>query len=64
MTHEYLVAAVKTAPPLATFTAWLVGISLQQWVLVATLVYTCLLIGEKLYKIWRVTHDRRQQNPG
>ena len=63
MTHDHLIDSVQAAPPLATFTAWLVGLHLQPWVLAATLVYTVLLIGEKLYKIWRVASDRRQQNP-
>lgn len=41
---EYVVAAGRAAPPVATTSALLSGVSLNDWVLIATLVYTVLQI--------------------
>lgn len=59
MSHENLLDAVKSVPVLGTMTAKVAGMALQEWVLVATLIYTCLLIAEKLYKFWRSRHERK-----
>ena len=63
MNHD-TVEAIKAAPPAGAFLAWIGGLDLQQWVLVATLIYTCLLITEKVYKIFRSHHDSRRKGPG
>lgn len=63
MPHEHLVDAVKATPPAGILLAWLSDIGLQQWVLVATLVYTILLIAEKLYKFVRSHDDSRRNGP-
>jgi len=41
---EYIAAATKASPPLAVTAATLGGMSLQDWVLIATLLYTLLQI--------------------
>lgn len=58
MTHDNLIETAKATPPLSALGLWLAGMNLQQWVLAATLVYTVLLIIEKLYKFWKSRHDR------
>lgn len=59
MTHENLIETAKAAPPAGILTAWLVDLNLQDWVLAATLVYTVLLITEKLYKFWKESRGNR-----
>lgn len=61
MTHDTMIETAKAAPPIGALTAWLAGMNLQQWVLAATLVYTVLLVIEKLYKFWRSFNDRKRQ---
>jgi len=46
------VVAAKLAAPVGVTSVTLAGIHLQDWVLLLTLVYTVLMIGEKLWK-WR-----------
>lgn len=46
---EYTAAAGKASPPLLVSGAAVAGISLQDWVLIATLVYTVLQIGVLIY---------------
>ncbi len=58
MNHDQITEALKATPPAFGFLAWLTDLDLQQWVLVATLIYTILLIAEKLYKLWKGRHDR------
>lgn len=57
-THENILDAVKSLPIVGTLTAKVAGMDLQQWVLVATLIYTCTLIAEKWYKAWKSRHGR------
>lgn len=42
--------AAKLAPPVAVTGLTLGGIQLQDWVLIATLVYTLLAICERLFR--------------
>ena len=42
--------AVKASPPLTVTAAALSGLSLEQWVMIATLVYTVLMTLHLLYK--------------
>lgn len=53
--HDAIVETAKAAPPLAGISAWLAGITLNDWLVLATLIYTLLLIGHKLQSIWRDT---------
>ncbi|AYJ85545.1 hypothetical protein D3Y57_05555 [Sphingomonas paeninsulae] len=45
-----LTSVSKTIPPLAVTSVTVAGLSLQEWVYVATLVYTVLQIG---MVVWR-----------
>lgn len=45
-------AAAKLSPSIGVAGVTLAGVHLQDWVLILTIVYTLLMIGEKLYK-WR-----------
>ncbi|API58451.1 hypothetical protein BSL82_03340 [Tardibacter chloracetimidivorans] len=56
-TGEYLMDATKAAPPVAVSTAALAGMSLQDWVLVATLVYTVIQTALALYRAYRNHKD-------
>lgn len=64
MTHDQMIETAKAAPPAFGLLAWLNDINLQTWVLVATLIYTGLLIIEKLYKFWRGYNDSRRNRTG
>lgn len=50
---EYAGAMGKAAPPIAVSTAAIAGLSLQDWVLVATLAYTLLQIALLIRKFFR-----------
>lgn len=47
---EYIVAAGKASPPLAVTGMGAAGYGLQEWVLIATLVYTVLQIAVLIRK--------------
>lgn len=51
--RETGIAAAGAAPPVAAATAVVTGMTLQDWVLVLTLVYLVLQIGFLLFKWWR-----------
>lgn len=46
---EYILAATKAAPPVTVTGITLAGISLNEWVLLFTLIYTILQIGWFIY---------------
>ncbi len=48
--NEYLLEAGKAAPPVAVSSIMVAGLSLQEWVLIVTLLYTVLQIGVLAYK--------------
>lgn len=50
---EYTAAAGKASPPIVVSGAAVAGISLQEWVLTATLVYTVLQIGLLIYNFMK-----------
>lgn len=50
---EYAAAAGKVSPPVVVSGAAVAGISLQEWVLTATLVYTVLQIGLLIYNFMK-----------
>lgn len=56
---EYFSAAGKAAPPIAVSTAASAGMTLQDWVLIATLLYTLLQIAYLGYKIARDHRERK-----
>lgn len=55
--HEVFVESAKLSPPVAVTGLTFAGVSLQDWVLVATLVYTIFslffLIRDKVWKPWK-----------
>lgn len=67
MTQQYqhgetvAVAAAKLAAPVTVTSVTLAGIHLQDWVLMLTLVYTVLMICEKLWKWCREWRDQRDK---
>jgi hypothetical protein len=54
---EYAGAVGKAAPPIAVSTAAMAGLSLQDWVLIATLAYTLLQIA---LLVWKFVRDQRR----
>jgi len=53
---EYTAALGKATPPLAVSASAIAGLSLQDWVLIATLVYTVL---QTALLVWKFLRDRR-----
>ncbi|WP_299307852.1 hypothetical protein [uncultured Croceicoccus sp.] len=53
---DYVTAFGKAAPPIAVSGVTAAGMSLQDWVLVATLVYT---IAQTAHLIYRFVRDHR-----
>ncbi|QBQ76602.1 class II holin [Escherichia phage vB_EcoP-G3A1] len=54
---------VKLAPPALVSGGYFLGISWDNWVLIATFIYTVLQIGDWFYTkytIWRNKHERAQ----
>lgn len=47
--------AVKAAPPAGYLVGTVAGLSWSEWASIAALVYTCWLLGEK---VWRVLGPR------
>lgn len=63
MLNSELIDTVKTAPPVVVSGGYFLGVSWDNWVLIATFVYTVLQIGDWLYskyKLWKGRHERKQ----
>ena len=58
---DYATAAAKSAPPVAVLAADTTGLSLEQWVFVATLIYLALQSIYLLYKFVRDLRDDRRE---
>lgn len=54
--------AARLSPPVAITGLSLWGVSLQDWVLIATLIYTVVsfvfLLRDKVYRPWKDKHGR------
>ena len=59
--HDLTVESIRVGPPAAVAGLSLLGVSLQDWVLVVTLIYTglsaILLIRDKVYRPWKEKRD-------
>jgi hypothetical protein len=60
---EFAVAAGKASPPIVVSGAAVAGISLQDWVLIATLVYTSLQIALLVYNFLKKRAAERTGAP-
>lgn len=61
-THHAATEAVKVSPPLTVAGLTLFGVSLSEWVLVLTLLYTALQIMFLLRdKLWRPYCERKRR---
>jgi hypothetical protein len=49
--------AAKTAPPVSVSLAAVAGVPVSEILLWATLVYTIIMIGHKLYQIYKEVFD-------
>lgn len=58
VTHDAAVAAAKLSPPAA---AMMFGLTLNEWVAVATIVY---IILQAAYLAWRWTNEWRKRRAG
>lgn len=58
---DYVTAAVKTAPPVAVLAADTAGLTLEQWVFVATLIYLAL---QSIYLLYKFGRDLRSDTRG
>lgn len=60
--NDIVASAVKTAPPVSVAGATLLGYPIADWVMAATLIYTCLqvyvLVRDKLFR--RGKHHRKE----
>lgn len=52
MKSESFIEAVKAAPPVGVGSLTLMGLPLNEWVLILTLIYTIFLIIDKLPAVW------------
>lgn len=52
----------KAAPPLSVSLATVAGISVNEILLWATLIYTMLMIGHKIYAIYKDVTERNRSN--
>ena len=52
-TETLTTASAKLAPPASVSLATVMGVQVSELVLWATLIYTLLLIGHKVYQIWK-----------
>lgn len=52
-TETGMAIATKAAPPVSVSLATVAGYQVSELVLWATLIYTTLLIGQKLYQIYK-----------
>lgn len=60
---ELVDSGVKLAPPALVSGGYFLGISWDNWVLIATFIYTVLQIGDWFYtkiKLWRRGRERTQ----
>ena len=55
--HDLTSAAAKSAPPIAVLAADTAGLTLEQWVFIATLIYLALQSG---YLLWKWVRDIRK----
>jgi ABC-type transport system involved in cytochrome c biogenesis permease subunit len=55
--NEVVGETIKAAPPVGVVGASLAGITLNQWVMIATLVYTVLQIALLIYKFIKGQKD-------
>ncbi|WP_315384793.1 hypothetical protein [Microvirgula aerodenitrificans] len=53
MSKEIVAEAIKAAPPVAVTTASLAGLSLAEWVSIATILYIGLQVGLLVPRYWR-----------
>lgn len=62
---EFMTAGAKAAPPVAVLAADTAGLSLEQWVFIATLIYLALQSIYLLYKFGRdLRAGARENNDG
>jgi len=57
-TETAIAAAAKIAPPASVSIATLLGVQVSELVLWATLIYTVLLIGQKVWHIYKEIRDK------
>lgn len=60
---ELVDTGVKMAPPVLISGGYFLGISWENWVLIATFVYTVLQIGDWFYtkiKLWRANRGNHK----
>ena len=61
---EYAAAVYKITPGVAVTTATIAGVTLQEWVLIATLIYTVLQTALLIKKWWRERADEAPNPKG
>ena len=49
--RQEAIDAVKAAPPVGYIAGTLADVSWSEWASIAALVYTCWLLGEKVWKV-------------
>lgn len=57
-TETAVATAAKIAPPASVSIATLMGVQVSELVLWATLIYTCILIGHKVWQIYKEVRDK------
>lgn len=55
--NDKLTELVQATPPVGINMMLLWGIPLAQWVIVLNFIYTALLLGYKLWRIWKESRN-------
>lgn len=58
---ELVDSGVKLAPPALVSGGYFLGISWNDWVLIATFIYTVLQIGDWFYVKYKARRDKRER---
>lgn len=61
MKHETVTELVKASPPVSVLAAYFAGFTVNDLAAALAVVYTALLIAEKLYR-WRQDWKAKQRN--
>ena len=64
-TASVIADSVRAAPPVSVVAVTIAGMTLQDWVYAATLVYTALLITQHIWTKWVLPlwSDEQQDDP-
>ena len=57
---QFVDGALRTAPPITVSAASVFGLGLEDWMYIATIVYTVLQVSYLAYR-WRLSHKKQEK---